>query len=224
MAEDLQAGTTRKSGWLSTKNLLTIVVIFGCSAMIISMALYAWSTQKQKTDIGDGGFLSEVPCGPPCFLNIIPGLTQVGEANRIIRAQPFGSSCAETTSVLNCQQIVQIGFQGDQVNMVSFKPANPITVAQAIQKYGPPDRIFVFISSLVPGGHSTSKMRFFYDDLRAMIDLPDQNDAYYVPAPEIALANIAYLSQAEYDSYQQRIGSQAEPWDGYRSYLADVQP
>src|SRR5690349_12886883 len=36
-------------------------------------------------DIGDGGFLSEKPCGPPCFMGIIPGQTKKDEVIQFLR-------------------------------------------------------------------------------------------------------------------------------------------
>ncbi len=224
MESNLQAGTRRKSGWLSMKNLLTIVVIVGCGALIAAVALYALSTQKQHPDIGDGGFLSEEPCGPPCLLQIRAGETSSIEAEAILQGQAFAASCGESPEVINCQDILQIGFQDGVVNMVSFKPSFAITLNKMLGKYGPPDRILVFISSLAPGGHPASKMRLFYDRISAMIDLPDQNDVQFTVEPGTIISNIAYLSEAEYASYQQQIGTQARNWQGYRSYQADVQP
>ncbi len=224
MATELQAGTRRKSGLLSMKNLLTILVIVGCGALIAVVALYALSTQKQHLEIGDGGFLSQQPCGPPCFLQIRAGETSTIAAESMLRGQAFSASCGVTEAIINCQDLVQIGFQNDIVNMVSFKPSSTITLSQTLDKYGPPDRILVFISSSVPGGHPASKMRLFYDGMRAMLDLPDQNDVQVTIKPDTPLSNIAYLSAEEYKSYQERIGAQVTNWQGYRSYQADVQP
>ncbi len=206
------------------KNVLTIVVIVGGGALIVGMALYALSAQKQPLEIGDGGFLSQEPCGPPCFLQIRAGETSTMEAKSILQGQAFSASCGVSEAVINCQELVQIGFQNDEVNMVSFKPSSTITLSQTLEKYGPPDRILVFISSLVPGGHPASKMRLFYDGMRAMLDLPDQNDVQVTVKPDTPLSNIAYLSAEGYKSYQERIGVQAISWQGYRTYQADVQP
>lgn len=214
----------RPAGLFSIKNLLTVLVILGCGALTIGVARFALLAQSQRIDIGDGGFLSQEPCGPPCFLQITPGVTSRGDAITILHAQAFSGSCAETGTGINCQGLLQIGFQKDAVNMVSFKPNAGITAAETIARYGPPDRIFVFISSLVPGGQTASKMRLFYDGMHAMIDLPDQNDVYFVARADLALSNIAYLSAAEYRSYQQQIAAQAVAWQGYRTYQAETQP
>src|SRR5512140_1809726 len=143
----LSTGPSRRAGFLTAKNILTLVVILGCGALIAGVAWYALATQRHGADIGDGGFLSQEPCGPPCFLHITPGVTGSGDAVNTLHAQPFAASCGETTTVINCQDVVQIGFQNDMVNMISFKPSARITTADTLSKYGPPDRVFVFISS-----------------------------------------------------------------------------
>src|SRR3972149_2355054 len=131
-----------------------VYAIFLFAILIISCIFFYYlsAPNVQKTTIGDGGFLSQQPCGPPCFQGIYPGATTERDAR--IALQKLGKPCTDwdNTSVggfrgTNCGNIT-VSFADQTVNGVSFNPASDITVSQMIGKYGPPDRMIVFISSI----------------------------------------------------------------------------
>ncbi len=226
MSTDVRAdgGSTPGTRRFSTRDILTVLVIFGCSAMIIGVAVIALSGQKLQVDIGDGGFLSGEPCGPPCFLGIRPGLTRSSDARSVLKAPPFSGDCVEADTSINCREVIQVGFQDETVNMVSFKPTTQITASDLLGRYGPPDRALAFVSSLMTGGPPTSKMRLFYDGLSAMIDFPDQRGTDFTLGSETPISNIAYLSEGEYSSYQAQIAERVSAWEGFKTYPAQVEP
>jgi hypothetical protein len=107
----------------------------------------------------DDGFFSGNPCGPPCLLGIIPGVTKEAEALRILKDKDFqeceafdkekqggirGVSCR--SSIRNSfRPYIGINFQlgTDIVNSIGFNPFHKITVEDVISKYGEPDTILV---------------------------------------------------------------------------------
>ncbi len=226
MSTDVRADGGSKSGTrrFSTRDILTVVAIFGCSAMIIGVAVMALTSPSLQVDIGDGGFLSGEPCGPPCFLGIRPGLTRSSDARSVLNAPPFSGSCVEASASINCREVIQVGFQGETVNMVSFKPTTQITAGDLLGRYGPPDRALAFVSSLMTGGPPTSKMRLFYDGISAMIDFPDQQGMEFTVGSETPISNIAYLSNNDYSSYQVQIAGRVSAWEGFKTYAAQVEP
>ena len=62
---------------LFVKLLLLLFWVFSISAC----------NAKNEFDIGDGGFISDQICSPPCFMSITPGITNKVEAIEILKAK-----------------------------------------------------------------------------------------------------------------------------------------
>ena len=97
-----------------------------CSVILMCLALSACTCQptpKPTIDIGDGGFLSEEPCGPPCFWGIIPGETTEAEVAEILEQRGIYAACEtwvskfeEGSKGIDCGSRVFISIeQGDDL-------------------------------------------------------------------------------------------------------------
>ena len=107
----------------------------------------------QAIDIGDGGVLSEDPCGPPCFWGIVPGETREAEVIAILQERGVYDVC-EAWDIearggrrgFRCGgRRLGIAFEqgGDVVDSVSLTPSLPITVEELVEKYGEPEGVRV---------------------------------------------------------------------------------
>jgi hypothetical protein len=155
--------------------------------------------QGSLPDIKDGGFLSEQPCGPPCFYNIRPGITREAEVAKIFatnsplqRCEPFNNESISGNRGLACYGIVNVSFgRGtDVVESIGFQPSQPITMRQIIAKYGRPDRVFVSNSS--PSGRIVTGMGFYYEKIQAGIGMGEQPGRSFYLWPDTKISGIGY--------------------------------
>ena len=172
--------------------------------------------------IGDGGFLSNNPCGPPCFQGIVPGTTTEHEAVQILQSQGLYYNCSSFNNEVSsgkrgveCGSSVNISFQRgtDIVDAVSFGLSQKVTVADVIAKYGEPDTVLVTLDHRYP----RAGMNLYYTDLRAIIGLPDQEGSIFRVSASTTVESIGYLSAASYKSHVPAIDSLPK-WKGYGEY------
>jgi hypothetical protein len=131
-------------------------------------------------EVGDGGFLSAEPCGPPCFFEIVPGTTTKNQAISMLQARKLHLDCHEYDNRaqggvrgIACQNI-SIGLQDDSdvVESIGFTPTQTIAVEKAIAKYGEPSAVLV---TDVPytGNEFVTKMMLYYDDMNIELVLAE---------------------------------------------------
>ena len=152
---------------------------------------------SKTIDIGDGGFLSEDPCAPPCFWGIVPGQSTETEVVEILEQQGIYPSCGawdlefrSGNRGIECEHHVSITFQrgGEIVDVISFSPSN-ITVRDAVEKYGGPDSLDV--GGL--GTHATDyQMIMHYPQMLMLIRLGYQENLPYVVEPGTHVQRIVY--------------------------------
>jgi hypothetical protein len=175
-------------------------------------------------DIGDGGFLSEEPCGPPCFWNIIPGESTVDDAMAVLESKDIGGYCRlydnDEAGVrgISCYPPVDLdiglGVDVDTVISISFGLASEITVGDVIDKYGEPDAIFVGYSGLPHDDYNTFATLYF-DEIYTQLGLPEQESEPFEIAPSTKVLGIGYKDVESYMEHKQRWSSE---WEGYGSY------
>src|SRR5438132_1178663 len=129
---------TQKPRWKYTEGLIV------CYLLPVMLASCAVFNAQQLPDIGDGGFLTGTPCGPPCFLGIVPGITIEAEVLAILepmrsvqKCESFNHEAESGRRRLSCLSM-NISFRRgtDIVETIGFQTLQKITVAQVIAKYG----------------------------------------------------------------------------------------
>jgi hypothetical protein len=181
--------------------------------------------QGPLINIGDGGFLSEKPCGPPCFMGIIPGESSETDVINILKDLNIYSQCELYTDQSDknhnsyaCQDfaIVNIGRSSNLVTSLGYQPDDTIRVKEAITKFGPPNHIMVVNAS--PSGLAEVRIILYYDTPPMRISLPDQSGFSYNLSPDITIENIAYLAKSDYDQLIQSLSKSFLTWKGYSEY------
>lgn len=191
--------------------------------MCLTSCTFIPVTPESTIDIGDGGFLTGEPCGPPCFWGIIPGQTRESEAIEILQERGVFETCEAFDKEaeggargMKCGSQVFIGFgQGDDVVQgVGFNPSSAITVQDVVAKYREPEGVLV-----VPLGVHVidAQLVMVYPDTLTWVRLPAQDEAPYILESSTPVENIAYdMLFGELSYYED------EPfwkeWQGYGEY------
>lgn len=189
-----------------------IVVLIGCGGQV----------QNKSFDLQDGGFLSDKPCAPPCFLNITPGITTEDEARETLRSigllemcKTFNNESESGGRGIICTPDLVISFQegADVVESVGFKPVSSIAMKDVITKYGDPSAVLVTLKSL-PEEDQRTVMMLYYDELKVTLVLTEQKSGIYDVSADLQVVNIGYFDEL---SYKMTRGYSSD-WVGYGSY------
>lgn len=169
------------------------------------------------SEIGDGGFLSSEPCGPPCFWGIVPGVTLEAKAIKLLQSEGL---CGKYTTFdhsggleVFCSSGVEISLQRgtDTVQVVIFRPSQTITVGDVITSYGEPDNISIGVKHQYP----RAWMILDYDDLRvSLVTLEQEGSTFWVEA-STKIERVNYYSTASYEYYRAATDLK---WNGYGEY------
>jgi hypothetical protein len=182
---------------------------------------------REPQSIEDGGFFSSEPCGPPCFWNIVPGITTIDQAIDELEAHNVADLCAQyrneeaRTRGVTCWPGLEltISFQSDKdvVDGIGYSVSEPITVGDVIDFYGEPDAVFVEYTGL-PHDYYNTVMMLYYDDIYTRLLLPEQESGVFNISSSIVIANIAYFGKDSYRRTRQRYHA---IWNGYGQYAPD---
>jgi hypothetical protein len=213
-------------------SIFIAVLLVGCVRPVGNTDASEIPTAGPAVDFGDGGFLSGEPCGPPCFLDITPGVTEERQAIEILQGYIDIQECdrwdwSEEGGVrgIGCPHV--IGYQlytvamdfSDQglVTRVGFIPSQMITVEAVIAKYGIPD--WLSVVSWTEEGESPPMifMALYYSELRTRIVLPIQETDTYLVSPTSQIESVTY----EGISLSFIVGLDLT-WQGYGEYPVSV--
>jgi hypothetical protein len=182
------------------------------------------STTVVPLPIGDGGLLSKEPCGPPCFLGVVPDTTTYDEAIQILTDYQYWDDCEEwdTTEVggtlgIECSDTFLFGLNEDNsyVTRIVYNPQQAITVQDLIDEFGEPAYLNVSVSGYEESIRETTT-RLYYPDLKMAIWLEYQKGGSYLLEPTTKIDNVRYLG-AEHSARDFRFRRQA--WQGYIEYF-----
>ena len=191
----------------------------GCSPEVDNSSIN--TDEAHTSDIGDGGFLSNEPCGPPCFFEIVPGVTTKDQAISILQGLEIYAGCHEYDNRqqggvrgIACQNI-SLGLQDDFaiVESVGFTPTQKITVEEATAMYGEPSAILVTDVSYT-GNEFVTTMILYYDSINMELVLAEQNSGTFDLMPTTLIVNIGYSDQKAYDLSRRY----SQVWKGYGTY------
>jgi hypothetical protein len=217
---------------LVTENRLAMFIIFALITLTLGILLSSCSSNSinvggtEATPIGDGGFLSEQPCGSPCFFGVIPGVTTKDNAIALLQSKGLYQDCTDADNSkengiheITCTYptwalVVSVENNDNLVSGISFPPSDNITVEEVIAKYGQPTAVSEL--AIGPSGRDfDAYMILYYDRINTVIDLITQkNSSVYDVSPTTLVGIIEYYNQEQYQSRQQIIQS----WKGYGIY------
>jgi hypothetical protein len=202
-----------------TKHGIFILV----TIMFILLLSSCSSTDDQKAkgaeNIGDGGFITGQPCGPPCFWGIYPGLTTEAQVLELLQSKGIESKCEQFDRTqeggrrgITCLDSVLIVFNENIVEDIGFSSSEKITVEEVIKHFGEPSHILVAITSTPEYPETT--MMLFFDEIRTSLVLPERRGTRYRVATTTEIVNIGYSDDTSY----QATSSSLPGWDGYGEY------
>jgi len=170
-----------------------------------------------KTD--EGGLLSGIPCSPPCYFGIIPGITPIDQVEDKLKKNNRWVNCQEDISNPDAKGLycdyVFIGYdrtKGNMVNGLGFTNDPNVTVEEIIKKFGSPDSV-----KLSSSGVSFQKigMALFYAHLKMRLSLEEKKRGLYVLDSNTKIIDVAYFNDEEYKNQTKSFTS---PWNGYGKY------
>lgn len=175
-------------------------------------------------EIKDGGFLSNNPCGAPCFFGIVPDITRDEDALKIINEQTdifvdcqnFNNESEGGLSGVDCISIT-IGFAEGRVSDIFFYPSKPIFLKDVIERFGFPNSVDIYETNL-PEYPITTKVDLFFDQILTMISPAEYNGGEIVLTPETKILEIAYFGNARYKHIYEL--GHLKPWSGFGKYSA----
>ena len=212
---------------LTALALIVAAFLIGCSGDL--SGLWATGTPPPPTaqrfgPAGDGGLFSEKPCGPPCFMNIVPGKTSEAEAIQLMAQLGVYSSCQAFNNEkdgggrgVTCGDDILWSYQtgSNVVDVVGYSPSVRITVKQIVDHYGAPDIGWVVTTGTAEPYYTD--MILLYDKFQMRINLPDQPGLTFHLSPDLPIGSVGLFSQTAYDEFRQPPGLLV-PWNGYGDY------
>ena len=198
--------------------IITFILLTGCTSRIFIK--HGISTNN----IGDGGFISKNPCGPPCFFGITPGITTDKDISYLLNVLPdVITNCKEYDFTseggkngLICDYI-NITYRNNIVDVIGFSLSKNITIQQVIDSYGNPDLVDIDIISL-PDKPYTTGMILYFDRIQTILQPPDQKGRKFTIDKDTRIIRIVYLTNNE---YLETRGIEGHiPWRGYGTYYS----
>lgn len=200
----------------ATTVLYVIVIIFtlisgsGCTMQ-----------DSDQFDIGDGGLLSNDPCGPPCFLEIKPGISTEDDVTELIEKEGLTQKCSffdnsqeSGSKSITCSNNMIFSFQDSNiVSRIGFRPTKELVVKEVIEKFGNPNAVLVTNQS-TPESLPYTVMIIFFDNLNTNMVLPQQQSLTYHLSPNVKIESIGYSDMNSYKMMRQY----HQDWKGYVFY------
>jgi hypothetical protein len=176
--------------------------------------------------LGDGGLLSGEPCGPPCFMNIVPGKTDETGVLQILKNTGRYETCytnnseSETSSRHTyCLSGIWLSYAYGThiIDMIKFSPGSRPTLAAVLKQYGDPDGVMPS-KCCVPDQPNHSGLTLLYDRLGMILDLQEQPGVSITPAPGSEIATVTYWEATAYQNFRVKDADYIVPWQGYIEY------
>ena len=206
------------------------------AGLVILLVISLFFALKYSADkVGDGGFLSQDPCGPPCFLGIMPNVTNETEMVRILQEAGLYENCkflnnesAAGLRSLNClrHDVTVTFFPGtDIVGDIRFSLRQTITADMVIAKYGEPDAVFVSFMKLWRYSRPEIVMSLIYDHINTSVTLGSQKGDSFNLETSTRVTRIGY-SKLGFTSVDEGQAGKPHltPWHGYGEYVDLINP
>lgn len=217
MSTKSKFGSTSRFRTVITKMILVgwVILMAGCTPQ-----------QADGVYIGDGGFLSGEPCGPPCFWSITPGASTEAQVLEVLQEREISERCQTFNDVsefkrrgVSCAPglIFDLDTDTGLVSMIGFSPSQVVSVGEAIAMYGDPDAVLVTATNR-PEQAARVVMALYFDLLNTEVVLPGVESATYIVSSITQIDNIGYLSEKEYKESNSGMHEFLSEWKGYGEY------
>ena len=172
---------------------------------------------------GDGGVLTNIPCGPPCLMGITPGVTTLEEVESILTNQYMLENCIYFDNAIEggsagyqCGNNLIISVTGNsaRVNSIGFIPQVKIGLDDVIDKYGAPSCVQIIPDGLPEEEFSVALV--YFDTIQTRLTLIIQPGAEYNLSEETEVESVSYFEQSQYQALL--ISDYSQEWTGYHNY------
>jgi hypothetical protein len=213
---------------------VSIFVVLIIGVLVIGFFRFWYSISEINTpDIGDGGLITNDPCGPPCFWNITPGKTTIDEVFRVIEGKEITEECEtvkdedKDNDYFICGNSFMIVYseKNKTISNISLYLTQEINMKVIINELGPPDRVFSKVGEL-PDYPDSLDMWIFYDEILTKLRLETQpivdGNWYYQLSESTIVDTIEYYDEEGYEN--NTLYRFASIWQGFGEYLGEWFP
>jgi hypothetical protein len=162
----------------------------------------------------DGGFLSQDPCGPPCYGGVTPGTTTEQEALALAEPSRFGTCAVHDNPsqgrFIQCSRAVFVVDVSDgTILQVGFQTPASITIEDVINQYGEPQ--YIDVGEAGSPDFPITAMSVYFESLNATLALEEQEGIGYTVSPSTPVSAIWYGPTPVFPGWKL-------PWHGYGEY------
>jgi len=187
------------------------------------------STKVSVVNIGDSGFLSDEPCGPPCFMGMEPGITTKAEALEILKTRGFLEGCVSLDAYQayiargeggwSCQTAFSVRYPQNTeiINYIGINLNNAVTLQDIINKLGYPSFVLVLNTGLPE--HPTVQISLYYSEPRIVIPLGGEFEGFQFEISQTTLIDsVDYLDLQTLEYHYELFSDELIAWKGYGIY------
>lgn len=180
-------------------------------------------TAMNTVNLGDGGLLSQVPCRPPCFFGVTPGISTRIDAEQALQHYGLDRNCKYFDSTrdggvrgVTCDAVViELQSGSDIVSGIGFQPSLSITVGDVVARHGAPSTVGVAAVGLTDRYPIITGATLYFDSIHAALGLAEQSSGgEFNLQPATRVLGISYEDQATYDHER----GYTAAWKGYGIY------
>ena len=158
---------------------------------------------------------------PPSLWGIVPSRTGIDEAREILRAKGVLRACQEYraertgSTGIACHPHFNLNHEDGLVKFVEFRPSHPITIAEVIERHGPPEGILSVFTDF-PDGNIYTVLLVYHERIWTTLSLAEQVPRTYRVTPDTIVARITY--NKPYPAVVK--SAHRVSWGGYGDYPA----
>ena len=168
------------------------------------------------------------PCAPPCWQNITPGVTNIDEARKIIfgdvdpeKVCPSLSPYHSGSNVLLCDTFTIYAEDEHQpVQFISLWPRDKVTLAQVIERYGEPQKLYIGWTGLPDVSPRGVTITIPYPEHGLWLFF-ERDEEIYLVEPELTVQQMMYYAPgvpSPDPGYLSSNATREKPWVGYGDY------
>jgi hypothetical protein len=194
--------------------------IISIAAIVIAIITLAIVLAISKINIGDGGLISEDPCGPDCFFGITPAISSQEDVEVQLKKYKLRWLCkiedfyGNLSYTCDDSFVIYIDRNSNLVSLIGFTPKIDIKLESVINKYGAPDFLVAYEAGTTPE-HPLTTTRLYFNKYNLCIDVSEQAGNFIQISPELVIRNVGYsqeFPELNHSSFVKQL------WQGYGKY------
>jgi hypothetical protein len=203
-----------------------LIISSGCAAQNETYVRAPIPTARptSQVDIGDGGLVSQDPCGPPCLLGITPGQSSLDDVERQLEQYGLMATCEHISVSWSCYSFsssisIIMDEEKEKVSHIWFYQPG-VTLGEVIDTYGDPD-VWVMDKHTDTGWFD---IELCFNKISTIAELEALESVeygdHYPAQPSTTITKLVYLDGGCESFYPSFV---LEPWTGYGDYPPDSQ-